>query len=334
MIPATLVGLGIGDALGAPLESNKDEIHPLLKDWDGNYVSGKNHLWEKMRDLPAGSTTDDTAMSVCLAESLLESFGFSVTNVAEKYLKWADSTPYGMGGTTKLAMDNLREGKSAYNGSGVYFYSEEGSKVGNGTAMRAAPIGMWLNTIDLPKLVYSCRMDSQITHIHLEAIAGSVLVALAVSYCLEENFGQGNKLIHNLIRDCADLKIADTQCYRSLVQVENFLTYPNNIELGHQTKCQQGINYFGRRGNIIQTVSSALMVAGMYINDFELAVTEAVRGGGDTDTRAAIVGAIVGSHVGLEIIPDKYKKGLLDFEKLRKLDEQLVNCRIWKGTDI
>ena len=55
------------------------------------------------------------------------------------------------------------------------------------------------------------------------------------------------------------------------------------------------------------------------------AVVMAVKAGGDTDTTAAIVGALAGTYYGLDSIPSEYKDEVENFELLQALTEELTN---------
>ena len=63
-------------------------------------------------------------------------------------------------------------------------------------------------------------------------------------------------------------------------------------------------------------------------DNFKNAVVMAVRAGGDTDTTAAIVGALAGSYYGLEGIPSEYKDQVENFQLLQDLTDELTNIEI------
>src|SRR5690348_8292747 len=105
MINATILGAGIGDALGLQFEMKKPD-YPALLSWDGKTFGPSDYL-----NLPAGSTSDDTAFTVQLARSILETGEYSAPEAAKKYLEYYHSpTSCGMGGTTKKAMQRLIDG--------------------------------------------------------------------------------------------------------------------------------------------------------------------------------------------------------------------------------
>ena len=78
-----LVGLAIGDALGAPVEFLNSDI-----------IAGEMRKIQKMHDtlrFPKGVWTDDTSMALCLADSLLNCGGYDSYDVMDKYVGWYDN---------------------------------------------------------------------------------------------------------------------------------------------------------------------------------------------------------------------------------------------------
>lgn len=310
--PAVLVGMAVGDALGMPFERNTDEIHPLLADWNGEFLPGTHH------QLPAGHWTDDTEMAVALSESLIDMRGFHPEKVAEKYLRWSQGTPHGMGGTTRKAMANLAAGQP-WDKSGVSAIAPE--RVGNGTAMRCAPIGVVFNSRQSTSLSICLRADAIITHSDLEASAASQAVGFVVSTVINDLAPRGIHLLQ-----CA-LAAALHDAPETLVS--QALKRACELFEDRQTP-ETVIDTLGRRGSAAQTVATALYCAAYYPNktNFMDALQEAVRGGGDTDTRGAITGAVLGALHGESGIPAQFLEGLHDRELLQRLDRELANLRV------
>ena len=82
-----LLGLAIGDALGAPIEHGhtSDEIVACKEEL--------RHMHDEAH-FPRGVWTDDTSMALCLADSLLECGGYDSWNVMDKYCKWQSAGAY------------------------------------------------------------------------------------------------------------------------------------------------------------------------------------------------------------------------------------------------
>jgi ADP-ribosyl-[dinitrogen reductase] hydrolase len=73
-----LLGLAVGDAVGTAVEFQYPGSFEPLTDMIGGGA---------FRLLP-GQWTDDTSMSLCLAESLIECGGYSPTDQAARYCRW------------------------------------------------------------------------------------------------------------------------------------------------------------------------------------------------------------------------------------------------------
>jgi ADP-ribosyl-[dinitrogen reductase] hydrolase len=307
---AVLVGQAVGDSLGMPFEHFADGVHPDLAAWDGTFKAGTYHK------LPRGHWTDDTEMAECLARSLVAKGGFDGEDVARRYLAWSQGTPHGMGGTTREAMRRLAEGAS-WTASGVTFADQ--NAVGSGPPMRAAPIGMLQ---DLPTTVHgTCLMDAWITHASWEAVSASYAVAMAVRLAPDRGglalLRDVTALVANAERQGYCVKHGPTKVSEDLGYAVGFLQA--GVPVGSIVP-----QPFSRRGNARSIVATALYCA-CACDDFRTGVIAAVRLGGDTDTRGAIAGAVLGARFGLEGIPDEYKRDLLRFEDLCQLDRQLVD---------
>lgn len=300
---ATLVGCAIGDALGNPFEMKLANYQPLME-WDGQFKEGGTFWWGQ-----PGQYTDDTLMSIALGTSLIEKGGFDPEDVASKYLAWMESgNTRGIGGTTAAALTRVKLGAN-YLESGLILNADGTPVGGNGTAMRASPIGLFYRN-DFGKLLETALADAAITHNSHEPKMGSVAVALGTAFLskgthsqygvLEEVFGV---LSDSLVKDKIELAL-------DLID--------------QQADHSEALALIGTNGYVPETVGAAFYCLGATDN-FKDAVIMAVKGGGDTDTTAAIVGAMAGTYYGLDAIPAEYKDNVENFELLQALTEELVN---------
>jgi ADP-ribosyl-[dinitrogen reductase] hydrolase len=297
---ATLVGCAIGDALGNPFEM-KPAASPALKGWDGLFKAGGT-FWKGN----AGQYTDDTLMSIALSESLITNNGFDAEKVAQEYLAWYNSgNTRGIGSTTASAMVRLKLGAT---------HSESGLTslecAGNGTAMRASPLGLFYKD-DLHNLLVVASEDAAITHNSMEPKMGSIAVALGVA----------------LIANGADP-------YDALVEIEDILSdcyVKAKLTLAKQlvnrdADAAEALAEIGTSGYVADSVGAAFYCLAACDN-FKDTVIMAVRGGGDTDSIAAIAGAMAGTYYGLEGIPEEYRS-VENFELLQSLTDELINKEI------
>lgn len=303
---ATLVGCAIGDALGNPFEMKLANYEPL-QEWDGTFKEGGTFWWGQ-----PGQYTDDTLMSIALGTSLVEHQGFNPEDIADKYLAWMESgNTRGIGGTTAASLTRLKLGASIKE-SGLTT-NQDGTPVGgNGTAMRASPLGL-VYRYDLMHLMEYAIKDASITHNSLEPKVGSVAVAL------------GTALLANRTVDTKDLLNEVASVLSDSIVKEKILLAQKCIEEGLDPL--EALSLVGTAGYVPETVGAAFYCMGATDN-FKDAVVMAVKGGGDTDTTAAIVGAMAGTWYGLEGIPQEYQDGVENFQLLQDLTDELINIEL------
>lgn len=330
-----MVGLGVGDALGMPFEKLGEEIHPLLSTWNGKFHEGTFHK------LPPGHYTDDTEMALCLAQVLdnfIDSGRDSSSNpynpeeAAALYLKWSQGTPHGMGGSTKNAMKRLEAGTHTWRDSGQFFMDPD--SVGSGTAMRVAPMGLFFSKYTV-LMEQNIKWDAGITHTGTEAFVAALAVGFAVKFASDGY--SGTKLFDAVIDHLSTGHCYTTKVFERLCHARTLMRY-------REAPSTATTLVLGRRGNAWQIVSTAIYCAAYHSNPdhgsyplytpgglpkdgFENGVRAAIHLGGDTDTRGAITGAILGALYGIDGIPSYYKEGLKDFEMLHRLDERLWENR-------
>lgn len=275
-----------------PFET-KPADDPSLLNWDGSYLPSEYH------QLQPGQWTDDTMMTKMLMESLFICGGFYPRDVSNRYLHWyLAGDPRGMGKTTKASLQRLKEGVR-WTDSGI-----DGAE-GNGTAMRAAPMGAFYHDDPLTVAEFA-RIESKITHKSLEAQEGAAAVALMVAF-----LWQGvdkEKILESTMVFLRDSKVKDILV--SLDRSKN------------QVKLPEVLTQFGTRARVTQTVPSAAACF-LMTESFEDAITAAIRAGGDTDTTAAVTGALAGTYYGFSAIPKRYRMPLEMMDHLHKLDTKI-----------
>lgn len=301
---ATLTGLAVGDALGMPFETQHFLSDQLLS-WDGETFGSSAY-----HKLKPGQWTDDTMMAKCLADSILKNPRFDPSDIAGVYQSWYDSGDHrGMGKTTERALDRLVAGRP-WMTSGV-----KGAE-GNGPAMRIAPLGLFYRHLKSRDLIAMAHVEASITHDSDVGRWGAAAVALAVA-------DLANRVVFTSKEDTVNRVIE---------------LLPEEIELGGQIRLGlisavakskapaarrwEALANMGTGAHILQTVPAAFyafLTAGSY---HETIVT-AIRAGGDTDTTAAIAGALAGTYYGVEQVA-RFLPNLEDAETLRALE-----CRLY-----
>lgn len=172
-----LVGSLLGDCLGAPFEGD----FPVSKSVLSSYVA--KLLDESAKGLlPFRPYTDDTAMTRCLARSLIENKGFNASDLARRYTtEYFDQPKRGYGQNVvdvfhALKKNNFEDpfgpAKDQFQGSGSY---------GNGGSMRVAPVALFYHKNET-EMVDVAQKQAQITHTHKIGCNGAILQCLAVHH--------------------------------------------------------------------------------------------------------------------------------------------------------
>jgi ADP-ribosyl-[dinitrogen reductase] hydrolase len=290
-----LLGTAVGDALGVPFETMLINNEKLVE-WDGKTFIGSPH-----HNLLPGQYSDDTQMSLMVAESLIENSGFNPDDLSARYVDWiASGRARGYGKTTLRAVQNLQAGKH---------WSESGiaGSYGNGTAMRSAPFGIYFRN-DIQSLIAICKIDSAITHASEDAEAGSIAIALAAAHAVNDD-------MENLLERISE-KLPDSKV-KGLVYSLGSLINSDKITP------RQALAVLGTKANVKETVPAALYCFLKFDNYYD-AILASIRAGGDTDTTAAIVGGLFGAKLGMKAIDQSFYS-VEDFDKLVRLDSQLYN---------
>ncbi|MBN1289986.1 MAG: ADP-ribosylglycohydrolase family protein [Actinobacteria bacterium] len=295
----TLLGCAVGDALGAPVEglsSNETQCR---------YGTVNGYLDERFG---RGRITDDTQMTIVLAQALIEAGRFERDHTARKFGHWMELSDKGIkrargvGVACGTACRRLYEGVDPQE-SGVY-------SAGCGAAMRVSPVGLRYCG-DLEELKRAAAGQAFITHTDPEAIAGAVAVARAVAYGIN-NHGKANPYA---IARC----ISEFVRPFSIEMSEKINGLPEYLELDEEL----GFAYTGNSGYVMETVPCALYSFLRTPEDFEATVIRAVNAGGDTDSIGAIAGSISGSFNGTGNIPPRFLEPLEGKEYLESLAVKL-----------
>ena len=182
--------------------------------------------------------------------------------------------------------------------------------VGNGVAMRIAPVGL-LHTSNLAGLEEDCRTCGVITHRNEDAIAGAVAVAYAVAQAA------AGKL------DIETLAVQMSSAIRQPQVSSAMLRAGELVETGQSPL--KAMSELGLGGSVYETVASAAYCVMRWPDDPVKGLVSAVVNGGDTDTRAAMVGAIWGAQRGAAAWPKYWLNVLPGAEGIRGVAQALHN---------
>lgn len=297
-----LVGQCLGDALGAPVEG-------LPRSVCRQYVDRnlKAHLEDNAPAPFFGQYTDDSQLARGLLESYVEAGSFDPSDFARRIAAiFAEGRIVRPGRATAEAARRLIQGIA---------WDEAGTpppSAGNGSAMRAAPVGL-LFFDDPGDLIRAARDQGRITHRDERCSAGAVAIAGAVALALQSDVIQPPDFLSQLVRwtSAIEPSVADGLC-----RLMDWVSWPpeeaaaviSRFGLDPTTVDEwDGVSPFVT-SSVLWSVYSFLRTP----EDYRQTICTAIAVGGDVDTTAAMAGAISGARLGLEAIPKNLASRLTD----------------------
>lgn len=284
-----LVGLAAGDALGGPVEGcTPGEIAARY----GRLTEMVGGGWLGLRP---GETTDDTAMMLCIARSIVETGRFDPDDVVQHFLGWFRSNPKDIGNITRRALAELERGTPWKRSGFVAHRALGGMSAGNGSIMRCAPIAL-LHRDNEHLLIRDSIYSSIITHFDQKASWAAAALNLTIARLLS-----GSK---DALLEAIAPKIQDGAVRQALMQAPDLDEVPTS-------------------GYVLDTLQAALW-SFLRTDSFEDAVATAVNLGGDADTTGAVCGALAGACYGLSAIPGRWLAVLESREEIMALAGRIL----------
>ncbi|MGD9890181.1 MAG: ADP-ribosylglycohydrolase family protein [Dehalococcoidia bacterium] len=293
-----LVGVAVGDALGAPFEGTT-RVQP-------EDLVGLEHISDGLH------YTDDTHMTLGVATSLVECGTFDPAHMAATFARnFADEPWRGYGGGPPQVFRLLERGIPWDRASRLLF-GEQGS-FGNGGAMRVAPVALFAFQ-DLDKTADFARRSALITHAHELGMEGAALQACAIAYLLQRP--ANSALDAGLLIASLRRHVQPGIYHEKLERIQSLLPdAPIEVVVG---ELGNGIAAF-------ESVPTALYAFFRYPTSFSEAIRYAISLGGDTDTIAAMTGALAGAYLGEEAIPAAWRDAAEGSAQLRNLADALLD---------
>ncbi len=278
---ACLLGQLAGDSLGGLVEF-RGPASIAAEYPDGPRLLKDGGSW----NLRAGQPTDDSEMALCLARTLCRDGGFDADQVARGYRAWYDSPPFDIGRTTATALGHATGAHPAANAEA---HGDKQSQA-NGSLMRCSPLGLFCAGRSLEQTVLWARQDARITHPHPVCQEATALFVATIAHAIWS--GEDRKAVFAFAQAAS----------RTLCGAQVQAVVDRSRAAPEQVTSQAG--WF----------EHALQLALHHLRGeatFEQALVDTVRRGGDTDTNAAIVGALLGAVLGREAIPLQWRTMVL-----------------------
>jgi ADP-ribosylglycohydrolase len=290
-----LLGLAVGDALGTTLE-----FQPA-----GSFAPIQDIVGGGPFQLQAGEWTDDTALALCLAESLVLCGAFDAYDQMQRYVRWMDEGYYSVkgycfdiGGTTARALNRFKATDNPFAGD------RDGA--GNGSLMRLAPVPLAFaatpvqaiqragdssrTTHGAPQAVDACRYLAALLVGAVQGVSKADL--LAPAYTPAQGIWE-QPALHPEI----DAIAAGSYKHK----------HPPDIRGG---------------GYVVASLEAALW-AFYHSESFREGCLLAVNLGDDADTTGAVYGQLAGAYYGSQGIPADWRACIAMDERIEELAAEL-----------
>lgn len=302
-----MLGLALGDALGAPVEFlDIDQIH---KEFGPEGICGL----EPWREFRAGYYTDDTQMSLATARGCIDAYlelrhGQSwrpAHAVYRRYLAWlrTQDLPYMNRAPGATCLWSLRTGRMGT------VEAPLNTRKGCGGVMRVAPAGLAFP----PGQAFLHGVEfAAITHGHPSGYLPAGVLASLVA-CLVE----GRSLVDGVEFAVSLLKRWPGH-EETLASIEQALRLVAARAPSGEALPQLGEGWIGE-----EALAISLYCALSNADDWEMAVLMAVNHSGDSDSTGCITGAILGARHGVEGLPESWISQLESFAGIRAVAHDL-----------
>jgi len=322
-----LIGQCMGDALGFVVEGYspgacKRYVEDILK-------AGRAGEFGRF-PFPFGQYSDDSQLARELLQSYVACKNFNPEDYSERIKAiFAEKRIVGWGQATREAAIRLVQGIP---------WEEAGTpapSAGNGSAMRAAPVGLLF--FDNTQLLVQAAYDQgRITHKDSRCSAGSVAISGAVALVLQNKPINPDSFLSSLAEWTSSIEPAFTVELKKLVE---WISMPPDKAVDFISKAGIDEDYVDEdewQGISPFVTSSVLWSLYSFLrapDDYMETIYTAIEGGGDVDTTAAMAGAISGAYLGLDAIPSNLFHHLTDrgtwrFDELVELATQCYEIKM------
>lgn len=312
-----LAGVAIGDAMGMPTFGlSPDQIREKFGKVTNFMDAPTGHIIHD--GLKAGQVTDDTQITLVLADTIINDGFVSKEGFAQRLFEWSKrlgtSADKLLGPSTKRVLEKMAKGIKPQD------ITETGTT--DGASMRVAPIGILNAGFNLEKVVEDVVKSCALTHNTSVAISAASSVACAISKAIVGRCGvdvieagiEGAKLGAKFgnFYPAAPVDKRIELAVKIVLEAKNFEEMIDSL-----------YNYVGAGIESNEAVPTAFGIFFATSGEPMDAIIMATNIGGDSDTIASIVGGMAGAFKGIEAFPKDIVKKVeqvngLDFEKIAK----------------
>jgi ADP-ribosylglycohydrolase len=300
---SALYGVAVGDALGVPHEFSP---HETLRDNPVTDMVGYGTY-----NLPAGTWSDDSSLTFCLAESLCS--GYNTDHIGELFVKWyyqdywtATGEVFDIGIGTRNALYKIKNGTKAELAGG-----REENDNGNGSLMRILPLVFAIKDLPIKERFERTKHVSSITHGHIRAVMACFYYLEFAKQLIE---GKTKLDIYRALQTSIPLFFTEIGIDQAEIEHFNRLLKANIADLS--------LSEIRSGGYVIETIEACIWCI-LTTENYKEAVLKAVNLGHDTDTTAAVTGGLAGLLYGFDGIPSEWIDALARKSDIEELVERV-----------
>lgn len=275
-----LLGQLAGDALGSLVEFQPPESIAA------RYPQGVRRMEDGGAfNTLAGQPTDDSEMALMLARAVLAAGRYDADAVARAYCWWRDSRPFDMGTTVATALAGGAAGRRQEAGvAEACRRAANRDSEANGALMRVSPLGIAGAGASPAHAARWATDDALLTHPNEVCVHANAIFAASLAFAIRE--GADGRATHEF----------------ALAEARRIGAPPKVVEVVERGATQRPQSYTVNKGHVIIALQNAFYQA-MHAASLEEGIVDTISRGGDTDTNAAIAGALLGAIRGRAAIP-------------------------------
>jgi ADP-ribosyl-[dinitrogen reductase] hydrolase len=307
-----LLGMAVGDALGTTYEFRRIEQadYPALATGPATDVVGAGPF-----ALAPGQITDDTQLAICIARSFIDRGTFDPADIAAKYVAWT-AHAFDIGSQTLGAIDRLKDGHSFLSAGLSVWRDRDRRPAGNGSLMRTAPIAVALGDRPMREVVEAAVVESMITHADPRCVLACAAFDAAIRVALDgepaeamwEAAGEATRYACNgYLRP----KWTDAEDRACLERAHDELLSDLAAAREDNPRVYQPGLHVHETAGFVRVAFRLAFWHCAHTRSWRDAVVDVASRGGDADTNAAIVGALLGARDGANAIPGPWRARVL-----------------------
>ena len=303
-----LLGLAAGNLLGLEVEGRPyDQIATRYPDGVREIDPREAH---RLMD-------DDLAQAVDLGEALTAGDDY-IQDFVQRLIDWERNNGRGIGITTEAVIQGLRRDRQPPNAARAIYESRDGIAP-NGGVMRCAPVAIARRS-DSAQLIADSAWTCAVTHYAPTCQWSCIIVNAVIAQFLNGNEPDMSTLLHAAQDDgCPDLLAISLRDGIPADVLESIAT-GETLPAGNEWLLRR----HGLIGHTLLAMQFGLWAAATPLN-FEDGLIASVNSGGDTDTNAAVAGAVLGARYGASAIPQRWLDCVPERGRIEALADRLVS---------